>query len=413
MSRKHKKKLNYRFVCLVCFMLCIIFMIFGYIKYRSPFYTTYTIEAGSELTVDDLLKRNASSPEILTDIKKGVLDTVGTHTLKVKCDTGRYEVNLKVIDTVAPVITFKEETLCYVGDDITAASIVESAKDETTITYKFKEDYQFETGKATYVEVIATDEGGNQVEGSSTITVIEDTEAPVVNAAVGIYINISDSVAYKKYLSVTDNRDSYDQLDIKVDTSKVNIGTAGYYPLTYTVTDRAGNSTTATSKVVVKDRNDKEHKETAEKLASEFVEKFASTGSNKQEKLKLCFDELYDHFNRTSVHYGTLDAYYQDASYGFRTNSGDCLVMISMMRMICDELDIEYVPIIRTDSSNTTNHYWIIADTGDGYYHYDVYRHQGGLKIYRYTDEMLDEWNAKYNNLDAYNKNAYPARETK
>ena len=86
--------------------------------------------------------------------------------------------------------------------------------------------------------------------------------------------------------------------------------------------------------------------------------------------------------------------------------------MVSVMRMICDELDIKYQTIIRTDGTNNTNHYWIIADTGDGYYHYDVYRHQGGIKIYRYTDAMLDEWNEKYNNLDSYNKNAYPKRAT-
>ena len=96
MSKKGRK-LNYRATCTFVIFLCFVFMIFAYFKFRSPFYTTVQIEAGDSLTVEDLLKRNADDAEIVTDISKNVLNKVGEHQLKVKCDTGFTQLTLRLL----------------------------------------------------------------------------------------------------------------------------------------------------------------------------------------------------------------------------------------------------------------------------------------------------------------------------
>ena len=61
-----------------------------------------------------------------------------------------------------------------------------------------------------------------------------------------IYSFWNEPVSYKSFITVEDDIDNADDLDIEIDNSQVDIATIGEYPLTYTVTDSAGNVATKT-----------------------------------------------------------------------------------------------------------------------------------------------------------------------
>ena len=63
---------------------------------------------------------------------------------------------------------------------------------------------------------------------------------------------IGETVSYKKDVTVTDNMDQNPTLDI--DNSKVNLNKAGTYEVVYTATDSAGNTSSASSKITIKEK---------------------------------------------------------------------------------------------------------------------------------------------------------------
>jgi len=96
------------------------------------------------------------------------------------------------------------------------------------------------------------DKAGNKVEVKRTITVVDQTKPVLQNVssttiAVGSKFNVMTNV------KATDNIDGTITKNIKV-SGTVNVNKVGSYTLTYTITDQAGNKTTAKRVITVKDR---------------------------------------------------------------------------------------------------------------------------------------------------------------
>ena len=102
----------------------------------------------------------------------------------------------------------------------------------------------------------------NQSETNKTLTLIKETleklknainpkgDAPVVSNVTDIQINEGDIVDFMQGITITDDRDTMEQLDIKIDSGDFNNFVPGTYVIKYTVTDRDGNVITFTRNVI-------------------------------------------------------------------------------------------------------------------------------------------------------------------
>ncbi|MFH0766546.1 MAG: immunoglobulin-like domain-containing protein [Bacillota bacterium] len=99
-----------------------------------------------------------------------------------------------------------------------------------------------------------TDAAGN----SSSITIqvqVKDMVAPIITGTRNLTFEVhSDPNFLWKDIVATDNIDGDVLADIVIDSSQVDTTLLGTYPLTYTVTDSSGNSTSVTVDITIADR---------------------------------------------------------------------------------------------------------------------------------------------------------------
>lgn len=168
---------------------------------------------------------------------------------------GEYET---VIDELPPV----EDTTAPVLNGITDKIIVKLNETDFQLPIvTATDDYDGEvevikTGEINIAEegeykvtYTATDKAGNTAK--ATITVIVDGTNPILSGVRDndvIRINLNDTTFQLPEVTVTDN---YDEEIEVIKTGEVNVAEEGEYKITYTATDKAGNTATATLIVIV------------------------------------------------------------------------------------------------------------------------------------------------------------------
>lgn len=172
------------------------------------------------------------------------------------------KVTVSGIDRTAPVITLGERTES--GQSVTVAVTVDEAStvtaDNTTYTFAAGETKEITfTDNATYA-VVAVDDAGNESRRTIVVGSIDR-----VLPSISFYTNTVYAIAggdrtaatdeLKNGYAVSDNKTQAEDLIITRDDSKVEWDTAGLYPVKYTVTDEAGNTTEATRFVQIIGKN--------------------------------------------------------------------------------------------------------------------------------------------------------------
>lgn len=207
-----------------------------------------TIEAGSDApTLDDFLLEERTNETFITKLESLDL-VVGVYPVEIKIGERVLISQLEIIDTVAPTATLVTVN-AFMTDEIPASRFVKNIIDESKVTVSYKDDIDITASEGTFNPVILlTDAGNNVTELVGTITVIKDTEAPVISGS-GLRnrtVYIGESFNVRSQVYATDNRDGNVSLTVSgsVDFSKV-----GNYPITFTAKDKAGN--TASEKITV------------------------------------------------------------------------------------------------------------------------------------------------------------------
>ncbi|MGL4662782.1 MAG: immunoglobulin-like domain-containing protein, partial [Culicoidibacterales bacterium] len=186
-----------------------------------------------------------------------VVDKAGNSTTFVQSIT----VKAKVIpDTEKPVLSGIAPTVELIEGDTFDPTAGISATDniDGDVTSKIVVSGTVDTTKTgTYtLTYTVTDKAGNSTTATQTVTVkakvIPDTEKPVLSGiAPTVELVEGDTFDSKSGISATDNIDG-DVTSKIVMSGTVDTTKAGTYTLTYTVVDKAGNSTTTTQTVTVK-----------------------------------------------------------------------------------------------------------------------------------------------------------------
>lgn len=160
-------------------------------------------------------------------------------------------------DSEAPVITGNDAITYTIGETVPDFDALYTASDDTdgdltaSLTI-FDADVDFTTPGTYEVTITVFDASGNLTTKTVTVTVLNETVAPVLSGVKNLVIEQGETdVDYLDGVTATDNIDGDLTSSIDVDDSLVNYDTIGIYRVTYTVTDAAGNEASERVNVTV------------------------------------------------------------------------------------------------------------------------------------------------------------------
>ena len=373
----------------------------------NPVRKTLEIEAGEAMpTARDFLKNPKSKKEIvfLTDLS-GVTTN---HTSEIDVLTmvaGKERKSRLVIkDTVAPTAEAAPMNISA-GMNVLPEDIVKNAVDATPLTFEFEEAPDVTTLGVKDVTVIVTDEGGNSIKVTTQINVINDTSAPVISGVGPLLAMTGDTVDFLNGITVEDNIDR--NVEVKVDTSAVDMSKAGAYQVTYRAVDQAGNAAEVGTILPV-DAKTEDYVEPEEvyKLVDEALADTIRADMTDAQKVQAIFSYVREHLWYTAPHHG--DSWTASAMMGFRDKGGDAYVFAAMSRAMLTRVGIPNLPVERKNEDNDP-HQWNLVDCGSGWYHYDATPRSDGTSIFMWTDAELDAYSKEHNNSHIRNTEAYPA----
>lgn len=385
---------------------------------RSYLYDSVRVEAGSGVvSIDKFINRKVmKDPSAHTVRFRDELlvasYTLGTHTVEIFVDEMLMQATLIIEDTVAPTASPVTVFITDASKTPKADDFVTDVKDATGVICEFKESYDFNTTSDVNVIIVLTDEAGNSTEVEALATCSVDTEPPVIEGVQDITVVLGESVSYKSGVTVTDN--SGESIKVSVDNSRVNLKAVGVYEVSYSATDSAGNSTIVRATVTVIEAPKATEADVAE-LAEKVYKSLYTDGMTKWDIAFAIYNWTHDSITYVDVE-TTIDDSVQAAYDGFSDLKGDCLTYMTVAEALLKQAGIPTKRIERLKYENEANHYWLLVDIGDGWYHFDAcWRLKNKpFEPFMRTDAELAEYCTEYE-IEYYyrfDKSKYPSRGT-
>lgn len=363
---------------------CFLFIIIVMYIYRSPFVSEYTLEAGEQLEIKNLLIDDVDA-SFITPIDKSITNSVGEHEVRLNAKGTRYTVKIHTVDTVAPKAKVKNITT-FLNDDIDSQAFIDSIDDQTKVNVSITNKIDNTKEGKQSVELLLTDEGGNQTKLNTIVTIKKDIQGPVIKTPQSFSVEKGGTISYKKDVTVIDNRDG-EITDYKVDSSKVNLNKIGLYQVTYSAEDQLKNKTNKVVQVRVTNYDVEKVKKEADVYAQKILDKIINDKMSESQKLRAIYEHVRNSYTYVGEHEGTETDFYLDALNGFKSYKGDCYVVNAMARYLLEKAGFETYGVKIT--TNKTNHLSFMANTGDGWYHYCAFKKRSGLEIYKWTDSQI------------------------
>lgn len=319
--------------------------------------------------------------------------------VSIEVDGIAYNSILNVMDTVPPVVEVRNVN-GFVNTPVAAEDFLASVQDISPVTAAFAAEPDLTLAGSQEVGLVFTDSSGNETRTAAMLTLVEDTEPPVIAGARDFTYVMGTAIAYKKNVTVTDN--SGEELALNVDNSQVNLEEAGVYPVTYSAADYAGNTASVTVNVTVMamtyDVNEVYGYADAV-LASIFTE-----GMSQYDQILAIYN--YVKTNVGYINHSDKGDWVKAAYEGFVNRQGDCYVYACTTKVLLDRagitnMDIEKIP-------TRTTHYWNLVDIGEGWHHLDTTPRKDHPVIFYWTEDQLMEYSAKHGNSHNYDHELYP-----
>ena len=240
-----------------------------------------------------------------------------------------------------------------------------------------------------------------------------DTSPPKIMGVNKLSMFLGGTIAYRSGILLEDDLDPNPQLS--VDSSQVNLSSPGTYPVTYTATDAAGNSSYAETTVTVAEAPDTYVDEAIiREKADKLLDKILTDGMTKEEQVNAIYDYIEEH------HYYIADfdkTDYMQAAYLMMTeNRGDCFGYYALSRLLFERLGIENLSVTRMKNDvRTTSHYWnmVSLDGGETWYHFDSTPHLTyPTRTCLITDADLEAFNELMPNYYYFDQASFPRTPT-
>lgn len=374
--------------------------------------STLRLEAGSALpSIADFFpvteRAEAAKARLLSDISSINTAVPGTYEVQLQVGGKTKTANLVVEDTVAPKASTKNVDV-YNIDAVKPEDFIEAIDDVTEVTVAFAKapSKDKDTQK---VELLLTDLSGNKTTVTATMTKKADPNPPVLVGVPRILEAYEGgTISYRNGITVEDAEDP--DATFTVDTSKVNLAVPGTYTVTYTATDKAGNTTSQNATVRVYEKTAAYvEPQVIYEMADNLLKKFIKDGMTDLEKV----EAVYTWVMRNNKYGGNTDKsdWLQGAYTQMTTRKGDCFGYFALNKLFLQRLGIPTIDVERVKVNPSENtHFWLLVsvDGGKNYYHMDNVWSQVLCLV---TDERLDTFNTNPAVRNAFNrdKSLYPA----
>lgn len=375
-------------------------------KLRVSRVVTYLeLEAGAAAPTakDFMISESDSMGTIQTDLEEIDFKKVGEYPVVIEAEGVEYNSVIAVVDTIAPVFSTRDMEGYALVKRSAADFVVEDENiDVTEVTYTFETEPDVTKIGTQTLTIIGTDEGGNTCTRTAMLTLKEDTENPTITGG-DFTVYLGDSISYKSKVSVKDN--CMEDLEVKVDSSKVNTKAEGTYPVTYTATDAAGHTATLTVNMTIK-KHTYDVNELNE-IADGILAKIITADMTQYDKAWAIFSYIRGHVSYISE--SEKGDWVKAAYEGLNTGKGDCYVYASVSKLLLTRAGITNMDIERIPSGNSM-HYWNLVDIGDGHgwYHFDTTPRKDHPTIFLWDDATIKEYSDSHNNCHNYDRTKYP-----
>ena len=357
---------------------------------------------------DFLVDASIEGATLVTDLSDIDTGVEGEYDIEIEVGGQTYTSKLiyQLHDEDPPVIEVTDLS-GYIGVTWEASEFIVSCEDLTEVTYSFESEPDCNLVGSQSLVVIATDARGNQSQADVTLTLAEDTEAPTVSAS-DVSIRIGNTVTYKNLYTVSDNCEK--GLNVSVDSSAVDLKTAGSYTVSVTATDAAGNTASTSFTITVVDNSYTEDEVIA--MANSALAAAGVTDSmSDQEKCEAIFK--WTRQNITYYDESDKSSWIQAAGDGFLDKRGDCFTYASIAKVMLTQAGITNMDIERIPEGDKM-HFWnIVYIEKDGaeatWYHFDTTpRASEHPYICLWDDATLMAYSQRNNNCHNYDRTKYP-----
>ena len=213
-----------------------------------------TVEAGRDsITANDFRKEDKGiDAQFVSDTTSLDLSTPGKYPVQIQYKNKTYSCTVNVVDTIAPDAKVQNVSV-YSNQTLVPEDFIASVTDATPVTVTLRPEPDLTVEAQTLMTVIVTDAAGNSSEYEAVLSVFVDNGQPQLSGVEALFTYIGTEPDYLANVTAMDDRDL--AMEITVDTSKVDLNAIGTYDIIYSVSDAAGNTTTASTTVTVTDDN--------------------------------------------------------------------------------------------------------------------------------------------------------------
>lgn len=358
------------------------------------------VEAGSGMPKLSDFVIEGESAEFKTRMNLINYDKPAERSVEISVDGLTYKTQMHIVDTTPPTVRLHNIS-SYTTVPREPEDFVVSIDDVTEVKVSFVKEPDLSYVGEQEVQIRFVDEGENEVVETARLTLQEDTEAPVITRAEDLNVIIGNTVSYKKNIVVEDN--CPEGLELKVDSNAVNLTQAGEYPVIYTATDYAGNSTSVTVTVTVRPRVYDPNVVNA--MADAVLANILTEGMTPVEKARAIFNYVTRHISyiSDSDKSNPIRAAYE----GLNDKKGDCYVYASTAKVLLTRAGITNMDIAKIPAK--TLHYWNLVDLGEGWFHFDTTPRTDHPTIFMWTDAQMMDYSVRHNNSHNYDHDSYPA----
>lgn len=310
-----------------------------------------TLELGTELTREMLLIDPERDEALIDQEELDKINSaeIGEYTVLSITPAQKNTCVVTVQDTTGPELLLKEVQRLK-GKKVKLEDFIELVEDLSGVAdVRMLSEYDINVPENYPIVIEAEDTVGNITRGETVLHVTTDITPPEFKGKLkAMSVAKHSSPDFLTGVTAEDKVDG--PCKVTVDTSKLDMDTAGTYYITYKASDKSGNVKTVKRKVIV------EHD--AEDTAA-LVKKIADSLGNDPEKLR--------DYVRSKINYNHDWGGNDPVWYGFTTKNGNCYVHAMCLKAIFDLKGIENQLIWVTNKS----HYWLIVKIDGKWKHID------------------------------------------
>ncbi|MBO4649936.1 MAG: transglutaminase domain-containing protein [Clostridiales bacterium] len=365
-------------------------------------YPEITMEAGSKRPDASSFAFGETEAALLTPLSDIKMDEPGDYTISFSVDGIRYDSILHLEDTTPPRATGVDYE-GFAGYPKTAEELVDGLTDATAVTAEFVEDPKFDEPGERDIQIRLVDAAGNEDIVTSHINLKKDDEAPVIEGTKDISIITGQAIAYKDRVTVTDNADP--DITFTVDNSSVDNNTEGTYKVTYSATDKAGNTTSVEITVTVVYRPYTE--DDVWELCDQILAQIINDGMSEKEKVEAIFNWV-DWSVKYQGH-ATKISWVQGAYEGLKNRIGDCFTIASTCHALYTRAGFETFMIERYPITYA-QHFWNAVKIDGVWYHCDALTKDDGTRFFMWDSAKLKTYSDSHRGYHYYDADRYDVK---